>query len=238
MSIPFLHGQVPDWLYERLPWAYLGLGGGLLATMPSMYGRVSGGALVAAGGLALIWRKRYRAKAMLDDLARLSRPVKRPLRQAAWRAARHRMALPIVGHPEQQRAHMRMAAGLVNLEVAMSFDDPESALNELMHQIVADLEDHMAWEADTHKRIGWPLSDAWAREQHGLLHSAQSLLPEDGQPTAQRAQLLLDQVRRIHLSADHPALPSLEEGLLALRTGRTERVDSMPRPPKSLSAPG
>lgn len=157
----------PRWLYEALPYLYLGGGAASLLGVGNLGGVLSSLLLMSAGGVIWKLRRDYRLRHPPAEFAAADGTLRdgggMSLVQMVWRPAFE------VGHGVIDRQHRRLfATGNELIDAIMqrkSKDDIELMLDDLVH----DVAEHFRCEEEALQGLGRPMSEAHLQAHRHLL---------------------------------------------------------------------
>lgn len=158
----------PDWLYEPLPFIYIGLGLGAALGTGNVIGVISGIALCSAG--VAIWqlRRAYR-------MARAEQAPNEPVQAMAEGNAESRLVNLVwrpsfnVGHEVIDRQHRRLFEISNDLINCLLTRKPKGDIELLLDELVQDIGEHFQSEEEIMESYDNPISDAHKRIHAHLL---------------------------------------------------------------------
>jgi hemerythrin-like metal-binding protein len=165
----------PEWLYNALPFFYLGSGVLTIAMLGNAMAVLSGLTLISAG--AVVWSLRYRYRqAFSQSAGRLNLPGQgsqppssERLVQIVWRDSFD------CGHPVIDAQHRRLFGIGNELINAVLTNKPKLDLEILLYELVNDITDHFCAEELILAQTMHPLSRQHQEQHHALLNRAKRL---------------------------------------------------------------
>jgi hypothetical protein len=214
--------NVPRGLYVALPAIYLAVGITVVALVRSPLGRASGLLLIAAAG-AVLNSRRQGALARRDAQAsRQSSILAPPSRLASTTEFVRTLVPPKVGHRDIDRQHRSLASRTATLRVAYAHNDDPLDLEQLAHELVDAVAQHLHVEVEAMARLGAARPAADVEADRRELAAAQSDLGAY-QSGGMTLEALIDRIAGPlvagHLRRPHPPLLPMEAALQQLRDG-------------------
>lgn len=151
-----LRAHKPEWLYELLPYVYVGVGVLTMASLQNLIALVSGGLLISAGAVVWLMRRRYRSgqsrvEANAAPSAATAARVRPVLPELSWRNAFDG------AYPEIDEEHRVLikAGNAVIRALAQGRDRQDIEL--MLYEFLDQFEKHCELEADFLSSEGRPL---------------------------------------------------------------------------------
>lgn len=217
----FSHNK-PRWLYAALPAIYLAVGIAVIALVHNLLGRASGVLMIVAA-VAVLNSRRLGAHARREAQAsRQSSILAPPSRLAATTEFVRAIVPPKLGHRDIDRQHRGLASRTATLRVAYAHNDDPLDLEQLVHELVDAVAQHLQGEVDAMARLGAARPHEDVDADRRQLAAAQRDLGVY-QAGGMTLEALIDRVAGPlvagHLARPHPPLPSMEAALQQLRDG-------------------
>lgn len=163
-------GPIPKWIYELLPYIYIGAGSIVLGTLHNFPGFTSGILLLSAGLFIAQQRKYYRSKLKRErKVAEQKRQSPQPIIEFTWQPSFS------VGNEVIDRQHRRLFALGNELLDAIMRKLSKADIELMMDELVSDIEKHFATEEEIMTKAGYPLSETHQEIHADLLSRVKSL---------------------------------------------------------------
>lgn len=164
----------PEWIYELLPWLYVGAGVVTMAAIRNLMSMLSGLMLLSAGFSVWHMRRRSRKAAAREQLMRSSESQRLPgasggLMQLVWRSS-YECGDPLID--DQHRRLFELGNGLVN---ALLDGEPKADVEVLIDGFVEHIVDHFNTEEALMSEHHDPVEREHREVHHKLLERAKQL---------------------------------------------------------------
>jgi len=215
--------NMPRWLYAALPAIYLATGIAVVVLIRSGLGLASGGLLMAA---AVVVLRARRLGATADREAQASRQssiLAPPSRLAATTEFVRAIVPPKLGHRDIDRQHRSLASCTATLRVAFAHNDDPLDLEQLAHELVDALAQHLHGEVAAMARLGAARPAADVEADRRELAAAQrdlGVYQAGGMTLEALIERIAGPLVAGHLKRPHPPLPAMESALQQLRDGK------------------
>jgi hemerythrin-like metal-binding protein len=156
-GLKMARGQIPEWIYESLPYVYIVAGGIAVGTLQNFPGILSGVLLVSAGVLVVQQRKYYRSKLKREirrerELGEQRQPTRHSGIEFTWQPAFE------VGNEVIDRQHRRLFFLASELFSAVMLKHSTPDIELMLDEMICDIEKHFASEEEIMAKAGHPLS--------------------------------------------------------------------------------